>query len=388
MARKKLFLLDAMALMYRAHFAFIRNPRITSKGLNTSAMFGFTNTLLEIINKENPTHLAVVLDPSGPTFRHEQYEPYKANREEMPEDLRAAFPYLDRLLKALNISKLCVDGFEADDLIGTISAMADPAEYDVYMVTPDKDYAQLVKENVFLFKPQYRGGGYDVLDVAGIEEKFGIPPKHIIDFLGLKGDAVDNIPGIPKIGDKTAVNLIKEFGTVEQIIENAEQITKKSIKASVIENAEQGLLSKDLATIKIDVPYEWDEKDLRIEHCDLEQLMELMAELEFRTTVQRILNSKLNPNQTEIQRDLFGNATGDAPLPEGMLNADKQSLEDIETSYQLVSSAEERQKLIKAIEAAGEVCFDTETTGLDPMLAEIVGISFAVKENEAFFIHF
>ncbi|MEM6348320.1 MAG: DNA polymerase I [Bacteroidota bacterium] len=388
MSKKKLFLLDAMALMYRAHFAFIRNPRITSKGLNTSAMFGFTNSLLEIINKENPSHFAVVLDPPGPTFRHDQYPEYKANREEMPEDLRAAFPYLDRLLDALNICKLSVPGFEADDLIGTISAMADPAEFDVYMVTPDKDYAQLVKENVFFYKPQYKGGGYDVLGPAEVEEKFGIPPEHIIDFLGLKGDAVDNIPGIPKIGDKTAVSLIKEYGTVEEIIENVESITKKAIKASIIEHAEQGLLSKELATIKIDVPYEWDEKELRIEHCDLEALMVLMSELEFRTTTQRILNSKLNPNQSELQKDLFGNNVGDAPIPESSIPSDKKTLEEIETDYKLLSSSEERSALIAEIKAAGEVCFDTETTGLDPMMAEIVGISFSTKENTGYFIHF
>ncbi|MEL7531271.1 MAG: DNA polymerase I [Bacteroidota bacterium] len=388
MSKKKLFLLDAMALMYRAHFAFIRNPRITSKGLNTSAMFGFTNSLLEIINKENPTHFAVVLDPPGPTFRHEQYPEYKANREAMPEDLRAAFPYLDRLLEALNICKLSVPGFEADDLIGTISAMADPEEFDVYMVTPDKDYAQLVKDNVFFYKPQYKGGGYDVLGPAEVEEKFGIPPEHIIDFLGLKGDAVDNIPGIPKIGDKTAVSLIKEYGTVEDIIANVESITKKAIKASIIENAEQGLLSKQLATIKIDVPYEWNEKDLLVEHCDLEALMVLMSELEFRNTTQRILNSKLNPNQTELQKDLFGNSVGDAPMPAGGLHADKKTLEEIETEYKLLTSSEERSALIDEIKAAGELCFDTETTGLDPMLAEIVGISFSTKENTGYFIHF
>lgn len=387
MSKKKLFLLDAMALMYRAHFAFIRNPRITSKGLNTSAMFGFTNSLLEIINKENPTHFAVVLDPKGPTFRHLQYPEYKANREAMPEDLRAAFPYLDRLLEALNICKLSEPGFEADDLIGTISAMADPEEYDVYMVTPDKDYAQLVKDNVFFYKPHYKGGGYDVLGPAEVEEKFGIPPDRIIDFLGLKGDAVDNIPGIPKIGDKTAVSLIKEFGTMEEIIANVEKVTKKAVKASIIENSEQGLLSKDLATIRLDVPYEWNEKDLRVEHCDLEALMVLMGELEFRNITQRILNSKLNPNQTETQKDLFGNSVGDAPMPEG-INADKKTLEEIETDYKLLISSEERSALIAEIKAAGEVCFDTETTGLDPMMAEIVGISFSVKENVATFIHF
>jgi DNA polymerase-1 len=388
MPKKKLFLLDAMALLYRAHFAFISNPRITSKGQNVSALFGFTNTVLEIIFKEDPSHIAVVTDPPGPTFRHEKYPEYKANREEMPEDLRAAIPFSEVILEALNIPMLSVSGFEADDLIGTISAIADPEEFDVYMVTPDKDYAQLVKENVFLYKPAYRGGGYDVLGPKEIEEKFGIPPKNIADFLGLKGDSVDNIPGIPKIGEKTAVSLIREFGTVENIVANAENISKKSIKASVTEHAEQGLLSKDLATIKIDVPFDWNPDLLKVEPCDLEKLMKIMGELEFKTTTKRILNSKLNPVQPKQQMDLFGNATGEAAEVEFSLPTEATNIENTQHDYQLVSTAEERQKLIAAIEKAGKFCFDTETTGLDPLLAEIVGISFSYKKGEAYFIHF
>lgn len=288
MAKNKLFLLDAMALLYRAHFAFVRNPRITSAGLNTSAVFGFTNTLLEIINKEDPTHLAVAFDVSSNTFRHKQYPDYKGNREEMPEDLRAAIPYVNRLLKILDIPALGLEEYEADDIIGTISHHISEEEFEVFMVTPDKDYAQLVKDNVFLYKPRYKGGGFDVLDKNGVEESMGIPPEQVIDFLGLKGDSVDNIPGIPKIGDKTAINLLKEFGSVEEIVERAEEITKKSIRESVQANGEQGLMSKELATIFLDVPIEWSPEMLKIGHCDLEELMLLMKELEFKTTANRI----------------------------------------------------------------------------------------------------
>ncbi|MEM7372921.1 MAG: DNA polymerase I [Bacteroidota bacterium] len=387
MAKNKLFLLDAMALLYRAHFAFIKNPRINSQGMDTSALFGFTNTLLEIINKEDPTHMAVAFDTSAPTFRHIRYEPYKAQREAMPEGLQVAIPYSYKLLKVLGIPVLVLDGYEADDIIGTVSAQVNEEEFEVYMVTPDKDYAQLVKDNVFLYKPRFRGGGFDVLGPPEVVEKFGIPPHQIIDFLGLKGDSVDNIPGIPKVGDKTAVSLIKEFGTVENIVANAENISKKSIKASVAEHAEQGLLSKELATIMLDVPIEWSPEGLKLGHCELEGLMSLMGELEFKTTTKRILNSKLNPVQPEQQKDLFGNTVGEAEF-DIQFDTGTKTVADVEHSYHLVATAEDRAALIKKIEGKGEVCFDTETTGLDPLLAEIVGISFSVEEGEAYFIHF
>ncbi|RMG71683.1 MAG: DNA polymerase I [Bacteroidetes bacterium] len=390
MPKQKLFLLDAMALLYRAHFAFIRAPRITSNGLNTSAIFGFTNTLLEIINKEDPSHLAVAFDTSAPTFRHARYEPYKAQREAQPEDLTVAIPYAYKLLKILNIPALKLDGYEADDIIGTISAQVDPEQFDVYMVTPDKDYAQLVKENVFLYKPAYKGGGYDVLGPAEIQAKFGLPPAQIVDFLGLKGDTVDNIPGIPKIGDKTAVMLLEEFGSVEEIIARADEIRRKAIRESVQAHAEQGLLSKELATIKLDVPIEYSLDQLKMGHCDLEELMVLMQELEFRTTAQRILNSRLNPVRPEAQKDLFGNATGEAPLvpaPDIPESGGPRTIENTEHDYQLLADAAARKAFIQRIEAEGKVCFDTETTSLDPLQAELVGMSFALKAGEAFFVH-
>ncbi|MEO1451308.1 MAG: 5'-3' exonuclease H3TH domain-containing protein, partial [Bacteroidota bacterium] len=388
MARQKLFLLDAMALLYRAHFAFIKNPRVTSQGLNTSAVFGFVNTLLEIINKENPTHLGVAFDTSKPTFRHEQYEPYKANREAMPEDLSAAIPYAYKLLEVLDIPALKLDGYEADDIIGTISAKVE-ADVDVYMVTPDKDYAQLVKENVFLYKPAYRGGGFDVMGIEEVKEKFGLPPSQIVDFLGLKGDAVDNIPGIPKIGDKSAVALLTEYGSVEEIIARVDEITKKSWQKTVREHAEQGLLSKELAKIHLEVPIEWSLDRLKIGHCDLEALLTLMTELEFKTTAQRILNSPLNPMRPDQQRDLFGQVVeGDIQFDLPSASGEIKTIEDKETSYVLLETPEARQEWIDKIKAAGHVCFDTETTGLDPLQADIVGLSLSVKAGEAAFVYF
>lgn len=387
MERNKIFLLDAMALLYRAHFAFIKNPRITSKGLNTSAVFGFTNTLLEILNKEDPSHLAVVFDTSAPTFRHVQFPEYKAQREAMPEDLSAGIPYAVKLLECLDIPALKLDGYEADDIVGTIATEADPASCDVYMVTPDKDYAQLVKENVFLYKPKFRGGGFDVLGPPEIVEKFGLPPEQIIDFLGLKGDAVDNIPGIPKVGDKTAISLLEQFGSVEAIVERAEEITKKSVRESVIANKEQGLLSKELATIKIDVPIEWSMEQLKIGHADLDELLKLMGELEFKTTANRILNSKLNPMRPDQSKDLFGNVVG-----EGNFAADEavtfsaKTLEDTEHSYHHVKTVEEQEALINAIEKAGFCCFDSETTSLDSMQAELVGLAFSIKAGEGYYV--
>ena len=388
MAKEKIFLLDAMALLYRAHFAFIRAPRLTSKGLNTSAVFGFTNTLLEIINKEDPSHLAVVFDTSAPTFRHIQFEAYKAQREAMPEDLRSAQPYVRRLLEILDIPCLQLDGFEADDLIGTISQQVDPEQFDVYMVTPDKDYAQLVKDNVFLYKPNSKGGGFSVLGAAEVVETFGVRPDQITDFLGLKGDAVDNIPGIPKIGDKTAVSLLETYGNMETLIARVDELSAKAVKASIQEFAQQGLLSKELATIKCDVEFDWSLERLKMGHANLEELMKLMQELEFRTIADRILNSKLNPVRPAAQMDLFGQATGDAPQVEANFDSGFDTIATRPHHYELVDSPEKRTALLDKIREAGQFCFDTETTDIDPMLAEIVGLSVSVKAGEAFFLHF
>ncbi|WNJ17645.1 DNA polymerase I [Pontibacter sp. G13] len=386
MPKQKIFLLDAMALLYRAFFAFQKNPRITKEGLNTSAVFGFANTLLEIINKEDPTHLAVAFDTSEPTFRHVQFPEYKAQREAMPEDLATAIPYAYRLLEVLNIPALRLPGYEADDIIGTISAQVDPAEYDVYMVTPDKDYAQLVKENVFLYKPAFRGGGFDVYDTGMVEEKFGVKPDRIIDFLGLKGDSVDNIPGIPKVGDKTAVALINEFGTVEEIVARVDDITRKAIQKSVREFGEQGILSKELATIHTSVPIEYSLDEIKLTHMDLEATQKLMGELEFRTTAQRLLNSKLNPARMDQQIDLFNQGGNGGAAPQ-MVSSIK-TIENTEHTYALLETVEDRQKWIKQIQEKGAFCFDTETTGLDPMQADLVGLSISTEPSKGAFIHF
>ncbi len=386
MAKNRLFLLDAMALLYRAHFAFIKNPRITSEGLNTSAIFGFTNTLLEIMNKEDPSHLAVAFDITTKTFRHKDYAEYKANREDMPEDLRKGIPYVYRLLKVLDIPALGIENYEADDIIGTIAHHIDPEEFEVYMVTPDKDYAQLVTDNVFLYKPKYKGGGFDLMDAAQVEEKMGIPPSQVIDFLALKGDSVDNIPGIPKIGDKTAISLLQEYGSLEAIIEQAENISKKSIRESVIANKEQGLMSQKLATIHRDVPFEWSVEKLKIGHCDLEELLVLMKELEFRTTTQRILNTKLNPARPDQQRDLFGNAFGEEN--EFELPSETEDFESSQQSYKLLKTKDQRKDFIEKVKRRKVLCFDTETTDLNALKAELIGISFSINSGVAFFIHF
>ena len=383
MPKHKLFLLDAMALLYRAHFAFIKNPRKTSKGLDTSAIFGFTNTLMEIISKEDPTHLAVAFDGREPTFRHKEFPEYKGHREAMPEDLRAGIPYAYKLLEALNIPALLLEGYEADDIIGTIAHRMNPDEFDVYMVTPDKDYAQLVKENVFLYKPAYKGGGFDVMGAAEVEEKFGLPPSQIIDFLGLKGDASDNIPGVPKIGDKTAVSLLKEYGTVENLLEHREELTKKSIKATLTEFGDQGLLSKRLATILLEVPIECTIEDLKIGYCDLEALQALMQELEFRNAANRILNSKLNPMRGDGTRGIDGE---DMDIRDFQTDAGPKTIENTEHTYQALNTPEERHTFIQKIKDAGEFCFDTETTGLDPLQAELVGIALALTSGEAYYV--
>ncbi|MEM6265058.1 MAG: DNA polymerase I [Bacteroidota bacterium] len=387
MAQKhRLFLLDAMAILYRAHFAFIKNPRMTSKGLNTSAIFGFTNTLMEIISKENPTYLGVAFDLSGPTFRHKQYPEYKAQREDQPEDIRNIQPYVYKLLKILDIPALSCEGYEADDIIGTISAQVNEDEFEVYMVTPDKDYAQLVKPNVYLYQPKYRGGGFNVLGEKEVEEKFGVPPKMITDYLGLMGDASDNIPGVPKIGPKTAVDLITTYGTLENILEQVEAISKKSIKASLKEFGDQGKLSKELATIELNSPCDWSVEGLKIGHMDLEAFMPLMKELEFRTVAQRILNSKLNPVQTG-QADLFGNKSGTGmELPAELATSGYKTLETTENDYKLVDTPEARAELIDLLSKSETYCFDTETTGIDPMIAELVGIAFSTQSGTAYYV--
>lgn len=393
--KHRIFLLDAFAILYRAHFAFIKNPRITSKGLNTSSIFGFTNTLLEILNKEHPSHFAVAFDLPGNTFRHDAFEAYKAQREEAPEDIVAAVPYVFRLLDALNIPALSAKGFEADDVIGTLSAKLPADEFEVYMVTPDKDYGQLVKENVFLYRPRTRESGYDVMGAKEIEEKYGVPPHQVADWLGLMGDSSDNIPGLPKVGEKTALELIRQFGSVENVIARADEITKNALRETVKTHYQKAIDSKMLATIRTDVELEWSEEMLRVKHADLDKLSVLMQELEFRTLTDRIMNSRLNPMVTATaapksaaatapaaqQMDLFG--TAPAPVLSG-----KPSFDAEKVSYKLLTTAEERAAVRQQIMEAGRVCFDTETTGLDTLTVEVVALVLATKPQEAFLIRF
>jgi DNA polymerase I len=396
MADKKLFLLDALALIYRAHFAFIKTPRITSNGQNTSAVFGFITSLMQILETEHPSHLAVAFDLSGPTFRHIEYPEYKATREEMPEDIRFAIPKVKELLRALNIPILEMEGYEADDVIGTIAKRAEGHGYKVFMVTPDKDYAQLVTDNVFLYKPSRQGNGIEIYNPAMVKERYGVTPAQMVDFLALKGDKVDNIPGIPKIGDITAVDLINQFGSVEEIIRRSDEITKKAIQASVKEHAEQGLMSKWLARIETEAPVPWDEELLKVGDPDREKTIEIMNELEFRTTAKRILNSLIFSGGAAAQQvDLFGNPAGASTTAAFTATEDVtgmpthlETIVDRPHHYVHVDSKAGLQELIQAIEKQGSFCFDTETTGLDAMQAELIAMTISLKPGEAYMVYF
>jgi len=391
---KKLFLLDAFALIFRAYYAFIKNPRINSKGLNTSAMFGFTNTLLEIINNEKPTHIAVVFDPPGGSKqRKEDFPAYKANREETPNDIILSIPYIKRIIEGFNIPCLVAPGFEADDLIGTLAKQAEKEGYTTYMMTPDKDYAQLVSSNIFMYRPGRFGNPAQVWGIEEIREKFNVEdPIKIIDLLGLMGDKVDNIPGIPGIGPKTASKLLKEFGSVEGIIENADKLKGKQ-RENVENFAEQGIVSKQLATIILDVPNEVNFDVLNLEELDKDLLREVFTDLEFRTLSKRILNEEIQSVQNEqpssSQISMFGNAP---PMPAAAqveveeVPVEMKTILTTEHDYRLLDDDVLRAEFIKRLQKEKSFCLDTETTGLDPIEAELVGISIAVKEGEAFYI--
>ncbi len=380
---KKLFLLDAMALIYRAHFAFSKNPRINSKGMNTGAALGFTNSLVEVLNKEKPSHIAVAFDTSAPTFRHEQYKEYKANREAQPEDIRVAIPIVKDIVRAFNIPVLEMDGFEADDIIGTIAKQAARQDFTVYMMTPDKDYSQLVEDCIFLYKPAYMGNSVEILGIPEVLKKFDIQEvMQVCDMLGLQGDSSDNIPGIPGVGSKTASKLLKEYGSVEGVIANADQLKGKQ-KERVIEFSEQGLLSKELATIKIDVPIPFDEKDLRLDDPNEAELRKLFDDLEFRTLARRVLDK--HPNLSAEQGSLFATeepANDHNELPFSFEN----TIENTEHDYQLVDTAEKRANLIGKLTRESAICFDTETDGLDALETQLVGLAFACKTGEAYYV--
>jgi len=383
--KKTLYLLDAFALIYRAYFAFIRNPITNSKGMNVSAIYGFTNTLNDLIKNKQPTHFAVVFDSNDETTtRAQEYDFYKANREKMPEDIQISIPIIKEITKAFNIPVLECPGYEADDIIGTLAKQKEKEGYTVYMVTPDKDYAQLVSDNIFMYKPGRQGKPDEILGIPEIQEKWEVErPEQVIDILGMWGDSVDNIPGIPGIGEKTAKKLIKQFGSLEGLLENTDQLKGKQ-KENVINFGEQGKISKILATIILNVPVEVSDKDLLIDQPNKEDLTTLFQELEFRTLGKRVLGDEYTfnaPSKPGDQMDMFGSGGEDLEtLDQG------KNIENTEHNYRLVESQADVDGLIKLLKFSKSYCFDTETTGVDPLMAELVGMSFAVKAGEAFYV--
>ena len=382
---EKLFLLDAYALIYRAYYAFIKNPRINSKGFNTSAIMGFVNTLEDVLKKEQPTHIGIAFDPAGPTFRHEAYEQYKAQREETPEVIRLSVPIIKDIIRAYRIPILEVSGYEADDVIGTLATEAGRRGITTYMMTPDKDYGQLVSDNVFMYRPKYGDKEFEVMGIAEVKAKFDIQsPAQVIDMLGLMGDTADNIPGCPGVGEKTAQKLIAQFGSIESLLEHTDQL-KGAIKTKVETNREQILFSKFLATIKTDVPISLDMDRLKREEPDKEELKRIFEDLEFRSLLDRVLGTdkKTAAPPPSAQGDLFGFFAESTEAPE---NSNLTRLQDLTYDYQLIDTEEKIEQLLQNILTQKILSLDTETTGTDPIRAELVGMSFSYAENQAFYV--
>ena len=407
MAEKKLFLLDAFALVFRAYYALIRSPRLTSKGKNTNAQFGFTNALVELINKQKPSHMAVCFDTSAPTERHIDFADYKANRQETPEDISAAVPDIKKIIEGFNVPIIAIDGYEADDVIGTLSKQAEKAGYEVYMVTPDKDYGQLVSKKIKIYKPAYQGNDAEIMGPEEVCAKWNIKEvSQVIDILGMMGDAVDNIPGIPGVGEKTAAKFLAEYGTLENTLANADNI-KGAMGEKVKKGKELAILSKKLATIILNVPVEFHEENFRIKELDKEKLNLIFSELEFKTLGKRLLGEDfsvggagadfIKKEQPQgVQTDLFGNII-DAPKititlikseeeenAEG-LRVDK-NISNTPHKYEAIESDSAIKKLVADLKKQDEICFDTETTGIDANDAELVGMSFSVKPGEGFYV--
>lgn len=387
----KLFLIDAYALIYRSYYAFLKNPRINSKGMNTSAIFGFINSLEDVLKRENPTHIAVAFDPKGPTFRHEAYELYKAQREETPEVIRQSVPIIKDIIEAYNIPILEVPRFEADDVIGTVSKQAEKEGFEVYMMTPDKDYGQLVSEHIFMYRPKF-GGDYEVMGVKEVLNKYSLTSvDQVIDLLGLMGDSSDNIPGCPGVGEKTAQKLLEEYGSIENLLENTDKL-KGALQKRVTENAEQIRFSKFLATIKTDVPIQFDAAKCVREKPNETRLTEIYTELEFRTFINKMTGeekkSALAPQKVVAKGPVQGNlfdlfATEEPSVPK------YSTLANLKTTlyvYKTVDTEEEMAKLGRFLADQDFFAFDTETDGIDPLTAGLVGMSFAVKENEAWYV--
>jgi len=381
---KNLYLLDAYALIYRSYYAFIKNPRFNSKGLNTSAIYGFTNTLIDLIAKENPSHVAVVFDPPGPTFRHDMYKEYKAQREAMPEDIRKSIPYIKNIIEGFQIPILQVDGYEADDVIGSLAKQAENEGFITYMMTPDKDYGQLISDHIMMYKPGRAGGDMEIIDKTKICEKFKIDrPEQIIDIMGLMGDSSDNIPGAPGIGEKTAVKLIEKYRSIENIYKNIDELKGKQ-KEKLLDNKDQVMLSKELVTIKLDVPVKIDVKKLVLDDPDEALLTKLFEELEFRSTARRLFQKEIITTQagSVMQGSLFGeNDTDTAPGQES------KNISNTDHEYILIDDQKQRKKLIDQLHPLKEFCFDTETTELNPHNAEIVGLSISWEVHKAYYVH-
>ncbi|HOZ30697.1 MAG TPA: DNA polymerase I [Bacteroidales bacterium] len=394
--KNKIFFLDAYALIFRAYYAFIKNPRINSKGFNTSAIFGFVNTLEEVLNKEKPSHIGVAFDPSGPNFRHEMFPQYKANREATPEDIKKSVPYIKQILNAYKIPVIEVPGYEADDVIGTLATLFANDDSVVYMMTPDKDYTQLVDENILIYKPSRAGNIAEIIGVKEVKEKYGISsPENVKDILALWGDASDNVPGVPGIGEKTAAKLIERFGDIDQIYNNIHKLVGKQ-KEALEKNKEQLYLSKQLVTIKRDIQLDISLEQLLLEKPDFTKLDEIFSELEFKTLSTRIIGNKNlfensgNHNESQVkavsnqQFDLF-NKSVTTELINSQVD-DQNSFSKSEINYKLIETQTETEQLIKLLNQYPEICIDTETTSLDTFEAEIIGLSIAVKEKEAFYV--
>jgi len=405
--QKRLFLLDAYALIFRGYYAFIKNPRINSKGLDTSAILGFTNSLLDVIKRERPDHLAVCFDKGGSTDRLEVFPEYKANRDETPEGIKVAVPYIHKILEAMHIPIMVKDGYEADDIIGTLAKKAEKEGYQTYMVTPDKDFAQLVSENIFMYRPMF-GGGYETWGVEEVKEKFEVQdPKQVIDFLGMKGDAVDNIPGLPGVGDKTAKKFINLYGSMEGLIENAHQL-KGKMREKVEANAELGLLSKKLATILLDVPVDFNAKNFELDEPNHEKVNEIFQELEFRRLIENFkktfaankadtTNADENTSEKGTPKIIKNTTAGtgqfslfDAPIEENSVAPifERSTIKSVAHFYQFIESDFAFDLFLKQLLEKKSVCFDTETTSLNPLEAKLVGIAFSWEAHKGFYIPF
>ncbi|MGB2184648.1 MAG: DNA polymerase I [Flavobacteriaceae bacterium] len=392
---KKLFLLDAYALIFRGYYAFIKNPRINSKGMDTSAIMGFTNSLFDLINRERPNYLAVAFDKGGSVDRSEIYTEYKANRPETPEAIRIAVPYIQALLEAMHIPVIEKEGYEADDIIGTLAKQAEKEGFEVYMMTPDKDFAQLVSPNIFMYRPSRKGNGIEIWGVKEVQEKFDIEhPEQVIDYLGMMGDSVDNIPGLPGVGDKTARKFLAQYGSMENLLANTHEI-KGKLREKIEENKELGILSKKLARILLDVPVSFDEKKYILDQPNTEKVLEIFQELEFRQLGNRLQKLFSGAEETESPAN---KSTTTAPAAYDLFNqpgtgemVSESSLKTLSTTehlYQTIQTPQEEEMLLEWLLQQKSVCFDTETTGLDELTAELVGIAFSWKKGTGYYLPF